>query len=115
MSEFIKLYRAVSVQELADLKQSGELRPVPTSIEGKWFAENPADAREWGLRFYQEEDAVFQIVEVEILASVADLLFRLPQLDNIGPARFANLEQLAMINKNKLQIREIFWEAAGET
>jgi hypothetical protein len=48
--DLVDLYRAVSAQELADIASSGELRSVPSSMEGKWFAENLLDAAEWGRR-----------------------------------------------------------------
>lgn len=110
----LKLYRVVSVQELADLKQRGELRPGPFSMEGKWFAENPDNAREWGRRLYQAKGEFFQVVEIEIPDQVADQMFRVPNLDQIGPARYADLAQLAVINRTMGPlIREIYWNPAG--
>ncbi len=109
----VKLYRAVSVWELADLKQRRQFRPLPSvsSMEGKWFAENPEHAREWGRRFYQGEP--FQVVEIEIPVQVADQLFRELNLDRIGPARYADQGQLTMINRTLSIIREFYWNPAG--
>jgi len=49
----MKLYRAVSPQELADIRSYRGLRPIPSSLQGKWFAETPEHAAEWGRKLFQ--------------------------------------------------------------
>jgi hypothetical protein len=93
------LYRAVGDAERRDILSDGRFRTVGHSMEGKWLAEERAHARAWGSRFYPREP--FWIVAVTLRASAADALYRSdPNLDQIGPARYAELEQLdgAMIN-----------------
>jgi hypothetical protein len=68
---------------------------VPGSLQGKWFAEPPEDAAAWGVLFERWTNLPQRrIVEVEIDGTVADPLFRLENLDDIGPARFATLLEL---------------------
>jgi hypothetical protein len=81
----MRLYRAVSYAELQDILASGVLRPGPPSFQGKWLAESIGDAAEWGRRLYP--NGQFHLIEVEVPDVVAQGLFRLPNLDQIGPAR----------------------------
>lgn len=104
-SGFICLYRAVSALELADIVQQGGFRPGPPSNQGKWFAEAVADAQAWGRQLYQQ--GAFHVVEVVLPLVVASQFFRLPHLDGIGPARFADIPQLPLINRSHLGIREV--------
>lgn len=91
----IKLYRAVSEAEFQDVMSSGQFRVVPGSLEGKWFAERADDAREWGRRFARTSGIPHdRIVEAEVDSATADQFFRLPRLDEVGPARFAEIGQL---------------------
>lgn len=100
----ICLYRAVGALELADILQQG-FRPGPPSYQGKWFAEAVADAQAWGRQLYQQR--AFHVVEVVLPVAVAVQLFRLPHLDGIGPARFADIPQLPLLNSSHLGIREV--------
>ncbi len=113
MTGFVKLYRAVSAEEWADLQQCGAFRPAPPSNQGKWFAETAVDAAEWGKRLPSQGGDTFLIVEVEIPIQVGDQLFRLPNLDRIGPARFANVDHLALLNSSKRSLREIPLSSLG--
>jgi hypothetical protein len=47
--EWVRLYRAVSPEELDDLMKSGRFRPHPEglSTEGKWFTTTPEYAAAW--------------------------------------------------------------------
>lgn len=86
------LYRAVSDAERRDILAVGRFRCVDHSTEGKWLAERQDHARAWGRRFYPTEP--FWIVAVTLRASAASALHRSdPNLDQIGPARYAELEQ----------------------
>jgi hypothetical protein len=88
----MRLFRAVSYAELQDILTVGILRPDPPSFQGKWFAERPEEAAEWGRQFYPSGS--FHLIEVEADDTVAAKLFRLPSLDQIGPARFAEILDL---------------------
>lgn len=97
----MKLYRAVSTQELADVVSTGVLRPAPPSNQGKWFAESAQDAETWGRRLHLP--APFHVLEVEVPDVAADQWYRIPFLDRIGPARYAEIGELASIST----VREI--------
>jgi hypothetical protein len=77
------LYRAVSPQELADVSSFGGFRPIPSSLQGKWF------------------------VQLDVPQDVADSLFRLANLDQIGQARYAEGELLDAISQTNLGITEV--------
>jgi hypothetical protein len=93
----IRLYRAVSSQELADIHGSGVLRPGPPSYQGKWLAESSQDAARWGRRFYRQSGTPFHIIEIEVQTQEADRWHRNPFLDRIGPARYADIVDLPAI------------------
>lgn len=79
--------------ELADIEASGVFRVGGNSSAfGKWFAERAEDAAEWGRRFGEP----FYIVESSISKKAASRMFRIPNLDGIGPARFAEREHLPL-------------------
>jgi hypothetical protein len=103
----IKLYRAVELKEWADIQATGAFRPGPPSFQGKWFAERPDDAAEWGRRFAMQSGDTYGVVEVEIPDDVAAPWFYLPNLDGIGPARFVDVDQLPVLNQTHAGIREV--------
>src|SRR5215468_3570389 len=90
--ETVTLYRAVSEVEYHQLILTGKFAVVPTSLEGKFFAESATDAAQWGERL--EGAGNYRIVEVEFPTSVAENLLRWEKLDGIGPARYDELNQL---------------------
>jgi hypothetical protein len=100
-----RLYRAVSPEELADLLAHGSFRPGPNSLLGKWFAETREAAQRWGELLYPA--GVFHVVLVEIPQDVADQMFCLPLLDQIGPARYADGDVLAALNQQHRGISEV--------
>lgn len=71
---------------------------------GKWFAETLDHARRWGRALYQE--AVFHVMQLEIPTDLADQMFRLPLLDQIGPARYAEGDLLTLVNQQHQGISE---------
>jgi hypothetical protein len=91
----MRLYRAVSYAELQDITSSGELRPGPPSYQGKWLAEVLTDAAEWGRRLYPAGD--FHLIEVEVDDATTAAWFALSNLDQIGPARYAEIPDLPAI------------------
>jgi hypothetical protein len=91
----MKLYRAVSEAEFQDLNLTGKFREVSSSLEGKWFAETAEDAAQWGNAL--EGRGNYRIIEVNIPTQIAEKLFRIDWLDNIGPALYAEIYQLGNI------------------
>jgi hypothetical protein len=89
------LYRAVSYAELQDILVTGQLRPGPPSFQGKWFAESPVDAARWGRRLSRLTGGdPFHLIEVEVDDAAVAGWFRLPNLDQIGPARYGDIPDL---------------------
>jgi hypothetical protein len=87
-----KLYRAVSEAEFQDLIQNGAFHSGPSSLEGKWLAESADDAGKWGDLL--QGPGNYRIIEVELSDEAAEQFFRVEKLDNIGPARYGELDQL---------------------
>lgn len=74
-------------------------------MAGKWFAQNALDAAEWGRRFYQWNRIPFYLVQVNIPDLVADQMYEISNLDNIGSARWASEgELLDLINSTNNSI-----------
>jgi hypothetical protein len=90
--EIVTLYRAVSEGEFQQLMRTGKFEAVPSSLEGKFFAESAEDAAQWGERL--EGVGHYHIVEVALPARVAQGLVRWEKPDGIGPARYGELLQL---------------------
>jgi hypothetical protein len=88
----MRMFRAISYAELQDILTSGVLRPGPPSFQGKWLAETIENAAEWGRGLYSGTQ--FHLIEVEIEDALVATLFRLTNLDGIGPARFADISDL---------------------
>lgn len=77
-------------------------------MAGKWFAESAFDASQWGRLFYQWNRTPFYVVQVDIPESVAQQMYRIPNLDNIGPARWADeADLLKVINSTNNGIIEL--------
>lgn len=94
----VKLYRAVSYAEFSDIMLSRRFNIVANSLEGKWFAERFEDARKWGEAFSRLSGIPHdKIVVAEFERAVADQFFRIPFLDEIGPARFATIDECAYL------------------
>jgi hypothetical protein len=72
--------------------RTGKFEAVPSSLEGKFFAESPEDAAQWGEML--EGASHYRIVEIALPAGVAESLMRWEKLDGIGPARYGALPQL---------------------
>jgi hypothetical protein len=89
--EIVTLYRAVSEGEFQQLVRTEKFEAVPSSLEGKFFAESAEDAAQWGEMLGA---SLYRIVEVALPASVAKSLLRWENLDGIAPARYGELPQL---------------------
>jgi hypothetical protein len=95
----------VSLAELGDIVVHDGFRAARNSLEGKWFAETEAAAAAWGRLLYPID--AYRIVRVDLPNDVADQLFRLPSLDQIGPARYAENDLLELLNQTKHGIAEV--------
>jgi hypothetical protein len=71
---------------------TGTFEAGANSLGGKWFATTMDDAAQWGAKFYPKE--TFQIVQARVSQEAANAMMHLKKLDNIGPAVYAELEQL---------------------
>lgn len=77
-------------------------------MAGKCFAETAIDAAEWGRRFYQWSQTPFFVVQVDVTEAVAEQMFRIDNLDNIGFARWASSgDLLNLINSTNSGIIEL--------
>ena len=108
--KYVRLFRAVAPAELEDVARFGGFRPGPPSFQGKWFAERLDDAEAWGKSLQRLFGERHQIIQVDVLDSVAAEMYRLANLDGIGPARFADEELLAQINRTRPVVKQL-----GET
>jgi len=95
VDEWIRLYRAVSSEEVDDIVKSGMFRPTVGSLEGKWFTTTPELAAWWGKLLYKRKP--YWIVEAKVRQSVLSRMFYRDRLDSIGPAYYAYPEQLPYI------------------
>jgi len=86
------LFRSMSQAEYEQVLAEGVFKAGPGSLEGKWFAETLEHANQWG-------DALgnSRTVSVEMPTSIAKWLMHVDRLDGIGPARWAELQQLFQI------------------
>jgi len=93
--EVTTLYRAVSLSEWEQIKETKKLGTVARSMGGKWFAEQAEHAARWGELL--EGRGRFRVIEVQVPARLADTLFRIEKLDGIGPARYIEADQLVQV------------------
>ena len=89
----MRLYRAVSQDELVDIRTSGSFRCSEGTLEVKWFAEELAGAREWARRFAATDGKIYAVVEV-VLVDAPPSHQRRSNVDGVGPACWLELEQV---------------------
>ncbi|MFN4033429.1 MAG: hypothetical protein ACK4ME_07375 [Fimbriimonadales bacterium] len=91
--EWVRLYRAVSMEELEDIMKTGKLRQHPQgfSMEGKWFATTVEHATRWGKNLWRlsAHKQPYSIIEVRVPHSILTRMFYRERLDMIGSAYFA--------------------------
>jgi hypothetical protein len=80
-----KVFRAVSVEEYQSIQAIGRFTQGPNSLEGKWFADNLAGAALHGDARHGPGN--YRIIEADV-PDDAPSLFKLPNLDGRGPARY---------------------------
>jgi RHS repeat-associated protein len=89
----VSLYRAVSQAEFDQLMETGVFHAGSNSLGGKWFATTAANAAKWGEAMYRGE--AFRIVEARVPRNVFEQMMHMTgRFDGIGPAVYAELEQL---------------------
>jgi hypothetical protein len=98
-----QIFRNVGPEEFDSIASSGRFSTAEGQMEGKWFATQGEHAEQWGQLLNHGEGVT---VETRIPQSVADQLFsQSGKLDGIGPAYYANSEQLDLINRTMDGIR----------
>jgi hypothetical protein len=88
----VTLFRAVSPEEARQVLADGAFQVAENSLSGKFFAETAEDAARWGELLYGPEQHA--VLHVELPKDVADTLMRWERLDNIGPARYGELDEI---------------------
>jgi RHS repeat-associated protein len=94
------LYRSMSEGEYADLMRDKVWRSNG-GMEGKWFAESYDNAVKWGQTMGHGGDK-FHVVEVDVPDNIAKKMHTQSNLDGIGSARYAEVEDL---NNSKVKIK----------
>jgi hypothetical protein len=98
-----QIFRNVDAQEFDSIASTGRFSTAEGQMEGKWFATQGEHAEQWGQLLNRGEGIT---VETRIPQSVADQLYLEPgKLDGIGPALYANGDQLDLINQTMDGIR----------
>jgi hypothetical protein len=99
----VQIFRNVDAREFDSIATTGRLSTGARQMEGKWFATQGAHAEQWGQLLNGGEGIT---VETRIPASVADQLYlHAGKLDGIGPAYYADANQLDLINETMHGIR----------
>ena len=99
----VQIFRNVDAREFDSIAATNEFSTGAGQMEGKWFATQGAHAEQWGQLLNGGEGIT---VETRIPASVADQLYlNAGKLDGIGPAYYANADQLNLINETMDGIR----------
>jgi YD repeat-containing protein len=88
---YTRAYRAVSHAEFDDIVATGRFNQGPNSLEGKWFADHYENVLKHGDGL---EGAGNYRVVVADLPDNAPSLYRVPNLDGRGPARFLHMDDL---------------------
>jgi hypothetical protein len=105
----IELYRAISTEELQDIKACGQFRQHPDgrSMEAKWFLKSFEDAKKFGKLFYFNRNInVFYIVKASIPSNVEKIMFHDRNIDYIGEGVAIDeefLDQLKPLNSWKIK------------
>ena len=94
--ETVQLFRSADAAEFDSIASTGKFSTAPGQMEGKFFATTGAHADQWGQLLYGGDALT---VETRIPKSLADQLFlREGKLDGVGPAFYADGEQLGLVN-----------------
>lgn len=94
----VPLHRAVSEYEADSVLYTRRFLARYGEMEGKWFADQADDAREWGQRLYRDEP--FRVVETHVPREVATRFRYAPEHEKIGPARYVDADRLGLLNRH---------------
>ena len=94
-----RAYRAVSDAEFADAMSTGRFNVGPNSLEGKWFADTIDGVISHGDGLHGA--GRYRIIQAD-LPDAAPSLYRLPNLDGYGPARYLGIDDLAGVRPRPL-------------
>jgi hypothetical protein len=97
---YTRVYRAVSEEEYRDILSTGVLRQGPNSLEGKWFADSLEGANAHGRSLFP--NGRFRLIEVDVPDN-APSLFKSPNLDGLGPARYLHIDDLLPVRPRPLE------------
>ncbi|SCZ71171.1 RHS repeat-associated core domain-containing protein, partial [Photorhabdus luminescens] len=87
------LYRGMNLSEYNQLVETGKWAAGQGTMEGKWFAESYKNAVTWGNKM-GHGGSTFQVVQINVPDDIAGKMHVDLHLDGIGPARYAQVEQL---------------------
>jgi RHS repeat-associated protein len=104
-NEVVSLYRAISSSELDDIVSNNVLQPKlgGGSMDAKWFWEGLDSAKD----FMAQMPDLNHIVNVKVPSSIINTGYRVPNLDNLGPAVGFIDDALIELNKAIISIREV--------
>src|SRR5262249_20719219 len=89
------LYRAVSFEEADEVEVFGESVTKLGFAEGKYFTDSIQEAERFGESlFANRQSEGFRIIEDVFPAEIVDEMYKHPNMDGNGVARFADEEQL---------------------
>ncbi|RKS76907.1 RHS repeat-associated protein [Actinomadura pelletieri DSM 43383] len=96
-AETVPIFRNVDGPEFDSIATTKKFETAPGQMEGKWFATQGEHAEEWGKVLNKGQGLT---VTTRIPRSLAEKLHYHPgKLDNIGPAYYADADQLIQINE----------------
>ena len=95
-----RVFRAVGEDEYQDIISKRQLREGPNSLEGKLFADSLDGAIDHGCALFP--NGKFRLIEVDIPNDTPSL-FRQPNLDGRGPARFVHNDDLPALSPRPLE------------
>jgi hypothetical protein len=95
-----RVYRAVSEAEYQQILRTGKFEQGPNSLEGKWFADSLEGAQAHGKGLYP--DGKFRIIEADV-PDDAPSLYRVPNLDGHGPARYLDMNDLQNVTPRRAE------------
>jgi len=103
VSAFTRVYRAVSEEEFRQTITTGVFEVVAAGCEGKHFADTMEGARRFGEALFGK--GKYRLIEAEVPTG-APSLFRWPNLDGFGPARFLHIDDLKDVRPRRCEGEE---------
>ena len=103
----------MSTAERDDILRRSGFFPAPPSNQGKWFALSRVDAARWARQLYPPDGSGCHLIEVDVPAGAVAPLFQLSNLDSVGPAVFADVDELPALNAAIVGLTEVPMPASG--